>query len=481
MIDLEKIYPVQYRRLSSLLGLSLDGSRLDGVWLRRVGRSLRIQQSFSVTLSLDPLTSDPELVAQEIRNHLDAAGIREHHCAVCIPLKWALAVYSDLPELPEADVASFLALEAERGFPCDVTTLRLAVSRSTQRAAQIGLPANQLAALETVLRRAKLKPVSFSLGISALQPPEDSSSDGVLALAIGQTHLDLQISVGGAVAALRTLDGALDPATDPPTFDLDLVLRELRITLGQLPTELRMAVRHVRLFGPRDLAFALAEAVQSPLQSLRLTVEPVTTCETEAFGLAVPADTPVSPAFSLAARQLARRESPLEFLPPQVTVWEQLATRYSSGRWRMAGAAAAAAAVLVGGPFLVQQIQLATLNARWSEMAPKVAELETLQQQIRQYRPWFDKHFRSLAILRQLSLSFPEDGSVTAKSVEIRNRETVTCSGVARDNAALLRTLGQLRGANGVADLKVSQIRGKKTMQFVFDFRWQEGGRNENP
>ena len=50
----------------------------------------------------------------------------------------------------------------------------------------------------------------------------------------------------------------------------------------------------------------------------------------------------------------------------------------------------------------------------------------------------------------------------------------------ARDNAALLRTLNQLRAADGVTDLKVDQIRGKAPMQFTFDFHWNKGGVNEN-
>lgn len=455
MIDLERLYPAKRRRLSALLGLALDGSRLDGALLRRTNGSVQLLKSFSVTLSLDPLTADPELVAQEIRNHLDAAGIREHHCAVCVPLKWALTVHSELPDLPEADVASFLAIEAERGFPCDIATLRLATSRSGKRAAQIGLPANQLATLENILRRAKLKPVSFSLGISALQAPD--ASDGVLALAIGETHLDLQITDGGGVVALRTLEGTLD--------DADLIARELRITLGQLPSDVRAAVRRVRIFGAPEHFRNIADALTQRLAPLGLTVEQV------------PTDASASPAFRLAARQLMRDTTAFEFLPPQVTVWEELATRYSSGRWRVIGATAAALVVLVGGPFLVQQIQLMTLQSRWDGMSAKVAQLETVQQQIRQYRPWFDDSFRSLGILRQLSQSFPEDGSVTAKGIEIRDSRTVTCSGVARDNAALLRMLGQLRTASAVTDLKVSQIRGKKAMQFVFDFHWQEGGK----
>lgn len=481
MIELDQFYPVQRRRLSALLGLALDGSRLEIALVRRSNGALQLQRSFSVTLSLDPLTADPELVAREIRNHLDAAGLREHYCVVGVPLRWALCVSSDLPDLPEPDVASFLAIEAERGFPCEVATLRVAVSRSERHALQVGLPANQLDRLEQILRRARLKPVSFSLGISALQSPDASRSDGVLALAIGETHLDLQITAGGGALALRTIDGAVDRSSGQPTFDLDLITREVRITLGQLPDAVRPRVRRLRLFGPRDPIAALVEALQPRFQPLGLSLEPVAEYDAGELDLPAPAGTPVSAAFSLAARYLARRESLLEFLAPQETIWQQWAVRYSSGRLRVAGAAAAVVLAVIGGPFLAQQIQLMRLQGRWSGMSAQVAELEKLQQQIRQYRPWFERSFRTLNVLRQLTQAFPEDGSVTAKSVEIREQQAVTCSGVARDNAALLRVLGQLRSANEVSDLKVSQIRGKKTMQFVFDFRWQEAGKHENP
>ena len=49
------------KQLTTLLGLALDGSRLDGVVLKRTNGSLAVLQSFSVTLALDPLTAAPDL------------------------------------------------------------------------------------------------------------------------------------------------------------------------------------------------------------------------------------------------------------------------------------------------------------------------------------------------------------------------------------------------------------------------------------
>ena len=215
MTDFLKIPLLRRGRLSSLLGLSLDGSRLDGVVLRRTNGSLEVQQGFSVSLSLDPLTAAPELVGREIRNHLDAAGVRERRCVVGLPLKWALATHVELPDLPEADIASFLQIEGERGFPCDVTTLLVSTSRCQPPAGKpqamlVGIPRNQLVVLEQALRAAKLKPISFSLGLAALQPADAEAGGGVLALAIGETHVGLEVTCGGGVVALRTLEGALE-------------------------------------------------------------------------------------------------------------------------------------------------------------------------------------------------------------------------------------------------------------------------------
>jgi Tfp pilus assembly protein PilN len=169
-----------------------------------------------------------------------------------------------------------------------------------------------------------------------------------------------------------------------------------------------------------------------------------------------------------------------EFLPPKPTVLQQIAKKYSSGKLRSVGAVAAGLVLLIGGLFLFQEIQLISLRSQWSGMSAKVKELQGLQDQIRQYQPWFDDSFRDLSILRQLSASFPEDGEVTAKTIEIHDGNVVTCSGNARDNESLLRMLSQLRESDDVKDLKVEQLRGKAPMQFTFEFHWGMGGNNED-
>jgi hypothetical protein len=483
-IDFQKLSLGKRQRGSSILGLALDGSRLDGVVLRRTNGSVQLQQTFSATLSLDPLTADPVLVGREIRNQLEAAGVRERRCIVALPLQWALTAHTKLPELAEADVPDFIKIEAERGFPCDVATLvvgnsRLKTSAGEQHAMLVGVPRNHIALLEQVLRAAQLRPVSFSLGLTALQPAEADSSNGVLALAIGENRVGLQVSCGGGIAALRTLEGALETGNGQRKLHTDVLVRETRITLAQLAPEIRAAVRRVRIFGPRELAQQLADEIDLRLEALDLKVELVSSYQPQEFGVELPPGVAVSPAFSLAAGYLAGREQKMEFLPPKVTAWQQFAAKYSTGKFQRIGLAAGAAAVLAGGAFLIQQIQLWQVQAQWNGMKKTYKDIQDMTAKINQYRLWFDEPVRGLTILRALTQAFPEDGSVTAKTVEIRDLNAVTCTGVARDYQSLLRTVEQLR--KQIPDVNLGQTRGQPpSIQFTFTFLWTEGASHAN-
>jgi hypothetical protein len=86
-----------------------------------------------------------------------------------------------------------------------------------------------------------------------------------------------------------------------------------------------------------------------------------------------------------------------------------------------------------------------------------------------------------LIILRSVTEAFPEDGSVTAKTVEIRDLNTVTCTGIARNYQALLKTVERLRGVRQIPEVNMGPTRGQPpALQFTFNFQWSEGGKSAN-
>lgn len=474
------------KRESALLGLSFDVGQVEVVSLRRTNGSAEVVQSLSIPLTLDPLTDDPELVGREILNHLVAASVRVRRCVAVLPLKWALITQTQVPEIGEEDVPGFLELEAERSFPSDLATLMLAHSRTRPvggagHALLMAVPRNHLASLEKVLRAAELKPLSFSLGLPALEQASLAGGEGVLSLCIGQTNVGLQVVAAGGVIALRSLEAVVQTEGGHRRVAGDLVCREIRITLGQLAPELRSAVRRVRIYGPLDLAQQLGDEVELRLESLGLEVEIARAYRPDDLALKVVADVPVSAGLSLAVRHLAGQPPAFEFLPPHVSAWDTYLSRYSTGKLQRAGLAAAAVVLLAAGAFGFQQVQLWYYQSQWGRIQKPVAELRHLQQQTARFRPWQDTSLRSLTILKRVTEAFPEDGAVTAKVLEIRDANNVTCSGVAHNYQALLRTVERLRAIPEIPEVSVGPTRGQApALQFTVSFAWKEGATDAN-
>ena len=153
--------------------------------------------------------------------------------------------------------------------------------------------------------------------------------------------------------------------------------------------------------------------------------------------------------------------------------------RYSAGKLQRVGVAVGAIVFLFAAAFLFQQIQLWRLASQWKQIQVKVGELKELQRKNVQFRPWSDHKLRGLTIIKRVTEAFPEDGSVTAKLLEIREANTVTCTGTARDYPSLLKMLQRLRTMPEIPDVTLGPTRGQSpALQFSFSFAWNEGGKN---
>jgi len=482
MIDLKQMDKLFQRQPgSSLLGLALDGSHLEGVLVRRTNGSVEIKKTFTAVLALDPLTAEVDLAARELRKQLDAEQIRERWCAVSLPLNWALTLTVKLPEIPEADVADFLQLEAERGFPYSPAELMLAHSRYATAdggkfATLVAIPREHVLRLETVLPAAQLRPVTFALGLPTLQAAnETATTAGSLALLPGELGVRMQINCGGGVAVLSTIDGVYETTGATRELQMDQLRREIRITLGQLPAEVRDQIQCVRVFGRNDTAQKLATEAGAVAADWGFKLEHMRDHAAQEFGVKVPSGTAISPALAVAVQQLAGSAG-MEFLPPKISAWQQFTERYSSGKLAYVGVGAGGVAAIVLLAFLVQQIMLWHWQSKWAGMEKRVTELTQMRDQIRQYRPWYDESVRTLSILKRMTEAFPPDGAVSAKALELREPARVSCTGTARNREALIKTLDQLRKANEISDVHIEMTRGNTPLEFTFNFQWRGPG-----
>lgn len=471
----------QKKRPQAVLGLTFGGAKLDAVVVRRANGSADLGQSASGTLSADVLKLDPAAAGAELKTLLDAAEIRERRCVVALPADWALSLQTVLPELSAEDTESLLQLEAENGFPYALETLGLAHSRFQTQGGpgyvtQLAIQREHLDRIEAILRAARLTPVSFTLGVVAQQAPARAPGEGVVALFVGEKNVTLLIVSGGGVVSLRTLEPAVQGEAGADWVAPDLIGRELRVTLGQLLPAVRDDLTRLRIFGGAA-ADRLASELAPRAATFGLTIERVIRFAPGELGVKVAEATPVTPAVAAAVRFLGETTAGLEFLPPRVSAWQAFAGKHSAGKLMLAAKVGGGLVALVLFAFLFQQVQLMRLRSEWDGMSVKVRELENLQQQIKRFRPWYDDSIRSLSVLRRLTEAFPENGDVTAKTIELRDNGSVICTGTASDNTALLKALDKLRAIPDIVDVQVDQVRGKSPLQFTFNFQWGGGPR----
>lgn len=450
-------------RPHALLALTFTGESL----LARLVRDSETAAPANVCIPLSEtaLLEDPKKAGTALAAALAQAGLHERRCAVCLPPSWALSTSADLPEVAPEDLRGYFELRAEREF--SAADMRLAHSAWTlpggqRRATLAALPAKRVEALEQCLAAAGLRLVCLTLALDNCLPPRPEPTLHLLARE--NAPADILLTAGGGCALLRALAASGDPS---------VLGRELRITLGRLPEPLRPLVRHARLIGPHP------EAVRATL---------------EAGGfesiLEVPAE-PGAAAVSAARQWLSGQPVPFDFvqpepdrLPPQLRHLE----RFNTPRNRRLAASAAALLFLPLFLFLWRCHTESRLTAEWNGMKTTVGELETLQQKIRQLRPWYDPAPRKLQALRTLVTVFPERGDLWTRSVALggdkpdtgaRNTPVspdtvvVSVSGFARGDTALMALQDSLRKQPGVSTVQRKQTRGNNPIQFSLIFKWQ--------
>ena len=448
------------------LALTVESNRIAVDFVRRENNELRIVESTSVAFGADDVLRGPEKVGQALAMALETAGIKERRCVVCVPPGWALSATTDLPEVSGEDLRGYLELRAEREFSISTSELRLAhctyhLPDGNQRVTLAAIATKRLDSLTKMLEAAGCRAVSVSLGLErCLRQPEPA----VYFLADGD-HVDVVVTAGSGVAVLRSLSGVMPP--EGASFDSARFGREIRITLGRLPDTMRKQVRQAFFQGPRPSAQLLCRELREPLTRLGIDSPD---CNSTAVGSS--AET-ANVAVAAAKSHLQDHPLPFEFVVPEEHRIEAMLRRYNTKRYRTIGGVAAALIILPIIAFAYRSHQESSLDAEWTDMRKDVTELETLQKKIREFRPWFDATPQSLLILEGLISSFPEQGDVWAKGIQIAEDEKVTCTGFTRSDAALTAVLDRLRARKDVTAVQRGPSRGNNPIQFSFSYKWE--------
>lgn len=433
-----------------------------------------VKGSLREPLSQNILTGNADLVGAEIRKHLENAGIRERRCVVCIPLSWSYFLHLDLPEgLPEQDRESYIRLQAEREFPFNPEDLILSISYfnalgGRYHATVAAAPVQHIEMLQKALKAAGLHPRSVTLGITSVVNLENTRHD--MAIVFHGYGVDMGILQDGIPVCIRSLTDAVSMDDEDASFDGETLIRELRITLGSLPPEIRKGVDTLSFFGNPLPEEVLMEDLIKSFSRLGIKAK-----RGNKIIHGMNLNSAASPyAFAAAINHLSGKSPCFELLQPSLGRIRKIMGRVSARRFFWLAVASASVFLVICCAFFIQYQYMASLERKWKTMEPGVKEVESLQEKLKKYRPWNEDAIYSLSLLRDMTGAFPEKGDVWVKTLEIRNLSEVQFTGEARNNRVWLEMLAKLRKISSVEDLKVLQVKeGEGIIQFSIKFIWK--------
>lgn len=468
---MNKFMKAKSQKNSSILALTFEGSMMTAMELRRRDERCEVVGRLREPLSQDILTGNPDLIGAEIRKLLEDAGIREKRCVLSLPLSWVYIIHQEIPDvLPETDVDNYIRLQVEKKLPFSPEDVVLSLVRfeapSDGRCATIAcVPVQHVQTLEKIMKAARLQLSSMTLGIASLPGPGDAGFR--ITLLAHEDGIDLVIGRNENALYIRSFPGAVSMEKEEHFIDADMIVRELRITLGRLTEDVRREVKFYSILGDGCPVDIFSEELALPFSHLGLEAEK----KRFVHHSIVLNDLPAPHACAAAMDHLWGRSNGFEFLPPAVGRLEKIIGHISSRSIFWLIGAGVAIIFIVAGVFMIQAYILRSYQKEWAAMEPDVKEVTMLQDKLRKYRPWHDSEIRSLAILKEMTKAFPEEGNVWVKSVEIRNMSSLQVSGEAKNERVWLEMLGKMRVNPVITNLKVSQVKeGVEVLQFTMSF-----------
>ncbi len=476
-----KLAPInlkQWQNLSRCV-ITLERDRILVEIVRLQQNRLNVLQSWELPFSTEEAAENPQKVGLELAKSLQTRRIRERRAMICLPLHWAQFTPILLPEAATDDLLSYLELQADRKFSIPSSELKLTQSsyvlpNGKKEAILAAIPLKKLTAVQIMLKAGGCSVSSISLGLDSFQNQSIPSKSGLLHLIFNGDQIDLISTNPSGILGIRSLSPRSNPQA--PGFDLAWLYQEIRMTLGRLPEGSASEIREARWINApatfesaaKEISELLRKAgIQKSIFSKSQGQEPLKSTTTTETG-------------SLTTAELHLKNQPVlfEFFSPQTQPYEKALRWLAPKRNRSILWGVIAFVLLPTIAFVYQAQTESSLESEWKSIKPAVAEVEILQNKIRQFRPWFEATPKSLQMMNGIIALFPETGDVYAKTLEIHENSKIVCSGFAKKQPALQEFLDRLQKCPQVTQLQTQQVRGNNPIQFSCTFIWKVSHEN---
>lgn len=445
------------RKITNQQIVLFSSGKTISVWQYQTSKEIRLLKNNSIDLEEGACELPGQSLIENLEKLLKPIGATNKDVSLVLGSENVFSFRLEIPDMDKEDVASFLELEAEQHLPYSPTDFY--ITPATQDKKNIGdtlilaIQKSKINPFTTALKSIGFNLLSVSINIAGSLGLESQDSNYESLLLQSGDHYTFAMHGGGKLLGLRQFPHPNSPA------EIQSMIRDIRITIAQTPADIQGALRKIQF-----LALPNATLEQEKLLLGEFG---------QATGLSLSKSHHSERLFlSIADAVSKKNQAQIEFLPPKPNKFEKIVQRFNSRRTFWIGAGATAAIVLIGLSFYLQSQQLNSLQSKWEKIESKVGELEKIQGQIREFRPWFKSDIPTLQALKATFETFPETGNIWLKQVTIKNGTAIRCGGSAVDLNAVLAVREELMKTPGVVDLRELASGGGSPMTFSFQFNW---------
>lgn len=459
----------------TILGLAIEEHSVAAVEVRASGRRNDIVRAAEFRLSDEVSLDAPARLGNALRTFLLENHFSAKQTVIGLPAKWLLAKEEQVPPVGTDSLAGLLKIRAERDFSGNFEDL--AVDYIDRSGAEQDRPVLLVATLrekvEQVLamaQAARLKVRAITSSVAALASAHSAMESAPwLTLYLTPGSVELTVQTGEQLHVMRHIPmPALAPAgasQKPKARHLETLPDQVRRVVSLLPGRpsgghTENTERLVIWDGIGLEPGAVDEFSNS------LGIQATAPKNLSALGIAeseLACDAQICRFAGAAALGLAGIRP--EFLAIDF-LHSRLATRKKTtlGR-RVVWAACLAATLIVASLFLLMDWQTkekdaAALESRLNEMAADIEAARDVLERVSVARGWYGRRPRSLDCLRELTLAFPEDGTIWTTSLAVREDMRSIISGKSLDEKLTLQLLDKLKDSGRFGEVKLLYMQG---------------------
>ncbi|MBN1844258.1 MAG: hypothetical protein JW810_01155 [Sedimentisphaerales bacterium] len=449
--------------------------------------SLRHRVVRTETFDLLPETgyAQPEPLGAALHQFLRRHHFSAREVIIGLPAKWLLVKESEIPSVAANSLGPIVRLMAEREFSLEINDLvldytsggeadanRLLVMATLRRTVEPILAAVRAAGLKV------LTVTSSALALSGPVPPAASGSNHVLYLRAN--YAEILTRNGSGFHSIKHLSYATGADQDP-TAAPDSLLRQLNHYFALTPGR--------AAGGPRDTLFiwegpgqsaetyrAYEQRLGRPVQ-IRSGLEQLQREHWDGHG--APETTDYAAAICLALSPLRAQPIAIDF------VHSKIAAQVKHSRKKpLLWSVGSVALLLIAGGLLLGSWQrdkheITRITNALAAMKTEVDAVESLAEKVVSVQDWYADRPKILDCLRELSLSFPEEGTIWVNSLALREDMRGILTGKAQSESDVLEVMDKLKTNKVFSNVQLLYLRdtgrNSRDSAFAIDFIYTNG------